>query len=173
MSAAERGGDHTALVVFGRRVRAFVPPGRGREQTEGVIEALHAVEPEMIEPSYTRAFEYIAANCKRRALVVVLTDLVDEEGSRELLSSLHLLRPRHLPLVVCIADRDLKAAVSDAPATLRDLFTQSVAEEIMFQREAALRLVEQQGGLALDVTTAALVPNLLETYIRVKERGLL
>jgi len=173
MSAAERGGDHTSLVVFGRRVRAFVPPGRGHEQTEAVIEALHAVEPELIEPSYTRAFEYMAANCKRRALVVVLTDLVDEEGSRELLTSLHLLRPRHLPLVVCIADRDLKAAVRDTPENLRDLFTQSVAEEIMFQREAALRLVEQQGGLALDVTTAALVPNLLETYIRVKERGLL
>jgi len=137
------------------------------------MEALYGIEPELIEPSYTRAFEYIAANCKRRALVVVLTDLVDEEGSRELLTSLRLLRPRHLPLVVCIADRDLRAVVRDTPDTLRDLFTQSVAEEIMFQREAALRLVEQQGGLALDVTTAALVPNLLETYIRVKERGLL
>jgi len=33
--------------------------------------------------------------------------------------------------------------------------------------------VGDDGGLALDVTTAALVPNLLETYIRVKERGLL
>jgi uncharacterized protein (DUF58 family) len=173
MSAAERGGDHTSLAVFGRRVKTFVPPGRGHEQTEAVMEALYGIEPELIEPSYTRAFEYIAANCKRRALVVVLTDLVDEEGSRELLTSLRLLRPRHLPLVVCIADRDLRAVVRDTPDNLRDLFTQSVAEEIMFQREAALRLVEQQGGLALDVTTAALVPNLLETYIRVKERGLL
>jgi hypothetical protein len=54
-----------------------------------------------------------------------------------------------------------------------ELFTQSVAEEIMYQREAALRLVESQGGLALDVTAAALVPRLLETYLRVKERGLL
>ncbi|PYS97142.1 MAG: hypothetical protein DMF65_12235 [Acidobacteria bacterium] len=61
----------------------------------------------------------------------------------------------------------------DAPASPHELFTQSVAEEIMFQRESALRLVEAQGGLALDVTAAALVPSLLETYIRVKERGLL
>ncbi|PYS78272.1 MAG: hypothetical protein DMF66_06970, partial [Acidobacteria bacterium] len=118
-------------------------------------------------------FEFIAANCKRRSFVVVLTDLVDEEGSRELLTSLRILRPRHLPLVVTIADRDLRASVRDAPASLHELFAQSVAEEIMFQRESALRLVEAQGGLALDVTTAALVPALLETYIRVKERGLL
>jgi uncharacterized protein (DUF58 family) len=173
MSAAARGGDNAGLIVFGRRVGAYIPPARGYEQMEAVLEALHGIEPEMIEPSYTRAFEYIAANCKRRALVVVLTDLVDEEGSRELLTSLKLLRPRHLPLVATIGDRDLSAAVRDTPETIRDLFTQSVAEEIMFQREAALRMVERLGGLALDVTAATLAPALLESYIRVKERGLL
>jgi uncharacterized protein (DUF58 family) len=173
MSAAARGGDNAGLVVFGRRIKAYLPPKRGREHMDAALEALHAVEPEMIEPSYARAFEFIAANCKRRALVVVLTDLVDEEGSRDLLTSLRLLRPRHLPLVVTIGDRDLKAAVRDVPANTQDLFTQSVAEEIIHQREAALRLVESQGGLALDVTAAALAPSLLETYLRVKERGLL
>ena len=173
MSAARRAGDHAGLLVFGRRVKAYVPPGKGREQLDLVLEAVHAVEPELIEPSYTRAFEFVAANCKRRALVVLLTDLVDEEGSRELLTSLRILRPRHLPLVTTIADRDLRASVRDAPADVPELFAQSVAEEIMLQREAALRLVEAQGGLALDVTTGSLVPSLLETYIRVKERGLL
>jgi uncharacterized protein (DUF58 family) len=173
MSAAGRAGDHAGLAVFGRRIETYVPPGKGREQWDAVLEALHAVEPQMIEPSYTRAFQYVAAHCRRRALVVVLTDLVDEEGSRELLSSLSILRPRHLPLVVTIADRDLRAVVAEEPADARALFTHSVAEEIMRQREAALRLVESQGGLALDVTTAALAPTLLETYVRVKERGLL
>jgi hypothetical protein len=56
---------------------------------------------------------------------------------------------------------------------VRELFTQSVAEEIIHQREAALRMVESAGGLALDVTAASLAPALLETYMRVKERGLL
>jgi uncharacterized protein (DUF58 family) len=103
----------------------------------------------------------------------VLTDLVDEEGSSELLAALKLLRPRHLPLVVTIADRDLKAVVRESPENEREMFTQSVAEEIIHLREAALRLVEAQGGLALDVTAAVLAPKLLETYLRVKERGLL
>jgi uncharacterized protein (DUF58 family) len=173
MSAAARAGDNAGLVVFGRRIKSYLPPSRGREHIEAALEALYAIEPEMIEPSYARAFEFISANSKRRSLVVLLTDLVDEEGSKELLTSLHLLRPRHLPLVVTIADRDLKAVVREAPASVRDLFTQSVAEEIIHYREAALRMVESQGGLALDVTAAALAPALLETYLRVKERGLL
>lgn len=172
-SAAGRAGDNAGLVVFGRRIKSYLPPSRGRDHIEAALEALHAVEPEMIEPSYPHAFEFIAANSKRRSLVVLLTDLVDEEGSKELLTSLHILRPRHLPLVVTIADRDLKAVVRKAPESARDLFTQSVAEEIIHHREAALRWVESVGGLALDVTAAALAPALLETYLRVKERGLL
>ncbi|HEY3040121.1 MAG TPA: DUF58 domain-containing protein [Pyrinomonadaceae bacterium] len=173
MSAAARAGDNAGLLVFGRKIKSFLPPGRGHEHMDAALEALYSVEPEMIEPSYSRAFEFIAANSKRRSLVILLTDLVDEEGSKELLTSLRLLRPRHLPLVVTIADRDLKAVVSNAPVNLRDLYTQSVAEEIMYLREAALRLVESQGGLALDVTAAALAPALLEKYLQVKERGLL
>ena len=173
MSAAARAGDNAGLLVFGRRIKAFLPPKRGAEHLDAALEALHAIEPEMIEPSYSRAFEFVSANSHRRSLVVVLTDLVDEEGSSELLSSLKILRPRHLPLVVTIADRDLKAVVREPPANDTELFTQSVAEEIMHQRETALRLVESQGGLALDVTAAVLAPKLLETYLRVKERGLL
>lgn len=173
MSAAARAGDNAGLLVFGRKIKAFLPPKRGAEHLDAALEALYAIEPEMIEPSYSRAFEFISANSRRRALVVVITDLVDEEGSRELLSSLKLLRPRHLPLVVTIADRDLKAVVREPPEDVREMFTQSVAEEIIHLREAALRLVESQGGLALDVTAGVLAPKLLETYLRVKERGLL
>ncbi|HYX28204.1 MAG TPA: DUF58 domain-containing protein [Pyrinomonadaceae bacterium] len=173
MSAAARAGDNAGLLVFGRKIQAFLPPKRGAEHLDAALEALYAVEPEMIEPSYSRAFEFVSANSQRRSLVVVITDLVDEEGSRELLSSLKLLRPRHLPLVVTIADRDLKAVVREPPKDEREMFTQSVAEEIIYLREAALRLVESQGGLALDVTAAALAPKVLETYLRVKERGLL
>lgn len=173
MSAAARGGDNVGVVAFVRRIRRYLPPKRGIEHIDATLEALHDLQPEMIQPSYTRAFQHISANIKKRALVVILTDLVDKDSSRELLEALKLLRPRHLPLVVTIGDRDLNTAVSRVPDSMHEVFVQSAAEEIIYQREAALRLVETQGGLALDVTAATLAPKLLQTYLRVKERGLL
>jgi uncharacterized protein (DUF58 family) len=173
MSAATRGGDNCGLMVFGRNVKKFLPPKKGIGQIESVLEALHDLEPELIEPSYPRAFRYISANLKKRAFVVILTDLVDKESSKQLITSLKLLRPRHLPLVATIGDRDLNVTVSEQPTDIKEVFTQSAAEEIIHQREAALRQVETLGGLALDVTTQTLAPRLLETYLRVKERGLL
>lgn len=173
MSACAKAGDNCGLAVFGRRVKKYLPPKRGLQHIDSVLEALHDLEPELIEPSYARAFQYIASNLKKRAFVVILTDLVDKESSKELIISLRLLRPRHLPLVVTIGDRDLNAAVSKTPHDIKEVFTQSAAEEIIHQRESALRLVEGLGGLALDVTTQTLAPKLLESYLRVKERGLL
>ena len=46
-----------------------------------MTEALYNVKAQMIEPSYARAFQYLAQNCKRRSLVVILTDLVDRDAS--------------------------------------------------------------------------------------------
>lgn len=173
MSACARAGDNCGLMVFGRKVKKYLPPKKGVEHLDAVLEALHDLEPELIEPSYARAFQYIASTTKKRSFVVILTDLVDKESSKELINSLKLLRPRHLPLVVTIGDRDLNATVSEIPKELKEVFVQSAAEEIIHQRESALRLVETLGGLALDVTTSTLAPKLLETYLRVKERGLL
>ncbi len=173
MSASARAGDNCGVLVFGRRILRYLPPRRGIEHIDAVLEAMHDVEPVMAEPSYARAFQFIASSTKKRAFVVVLTDVIDKDSSKDLISSLKLLRPRHLPLVATIGDRDLNAAVSREPADLKEAFIQSAAEEIIHERTAALRLVESLGGLALDVTTQSLAPKLLESYLRVKERGML
>ena len=173
MSACSRAGDNCGLVVFGRKVRKFLPPKRGLEHIDAVLEALHDLEPELIEPSYARAFQFMASNLKKRAFVVILTDVVDKDSSQDLIRSLKLLRPRHLPLVATIGDRDLGALIGRKPEDIKEVFKQSAAEEIIHQRETALRMVETIGGLALDVTTQTLAPKLLENYLRVKERGML
>jgi uncharacterized protein (DUF58 family) len=137
------------------------------------MDALYAIEPSMIEPSYARAFNHLGTNCRRRSLVVILTDLVDEEASAELLAYTRMLIPRHLPLIVTIGDSDLRAVVSAAPATVADVYRQSVAEELLHQREAALRRITHAGGLALDVPVGRLSFALGTKCLVVKERGML
>ncbi|MCS6874452.1 MAG: DUF58 domain-containing protein [Pyrinomonadaceae bacterium] len=173
MLATTRVGDNVGLVAFGRKIKVFIPPDKGYLHIDTVVKSLHDIEPEMIEPSYSRAFRFIASNIKKRSLIVVLTDLIDKESSQRLLKSLKLLRPRHLPLIVTISDRDLYELVSKIPENTKDLFYQSAAEEIIYQREIALRMIESIGGLAIDVTTSNLAPKLLEAYLKIKEKGLI
>lgn len=167
------GGDNVGLLAFSRRVTTYLPPSHTRDQLPAVMDALYAIEPVMIEPSYSRAFNYLGANCRRRALVVILTDLVDEEASAELLVYTRQLIPRHLPLIVTIGDSDLRAVVSEVPSSVSDVYRQSVAEELLKQREQALRRITHAGGLALDVPVGRLSFELVNKYLDVKERGML
>ncbi len=170
---ATRGGDNVGLLVFNRQVTAYLPPQRGHAQLAAMTEALYNVKAQMIEPSYARAFQHLSQNCKRRSLVVILTDLVDRDASAELLAYTATLLPRHLPLIVTIGDKDLRALVAQEPRKIADVYQQSVAEELLQQREEALARITELGGLALDVPAGQLSLELVNKYLEVKERGLL
>ncbi|MGA9773468.1 MAG: DUF58 domain-containing protein [Blastocatellia bacterium] len=170
---AAAGGDNVGLIAFSRRVTSYLPPRRGRDQINRMMEALYALEPQMIEPSYARAFNFFSANYHRRSLVVILTDLVDRDASAELLAHTSKLMPRHLPLIITIGDTDLRELVRARPATAADVYRQGTAEEILRQREEALTRIRHAGGLALDVPAGRLSLELVNKYLEVKERGLL
>lgn len=167
------GGDNIGLLTFSRKVLSYLPPKRGMDQLGRVMEALYNVTAEMIEPSYARAFNHLSQNCRRRSLVIILTDVIDEEGSADLLAHTSSLLPRHLPLIVTIGDNDLRALVARLPATVADVYQQSVAEDLIRQREAALGRITHLGGLALDVPAGRLSFEVVNQYLDVKERGLL
>lgn len=170
---AAAGGDNVGLVAFSRRVVAYLPPRRGHDQINRVMESLYSIEPQMIEPSYARAFNFFSANCHRRSLVIILTDLVDRDASAELLAHTSKLIPRHLPLIVTIGDTDLRELVRSRPASAVEVYRQAVAEGILHQREEALARIRHAGGLALDVPAGQLSFKLVNKYLEVKERGLL
>jgi uncharacterized protein (DUF58 family) len=170
---AAAGGDNVGLVAFSRRVVSYLPPRRGHDQINRLMEALYSLEPQMIEPSYKRAFNFFSANCHRRSLVVILTDLVDRDASAELLAHTSQLIPRHLPLIITIGDTDLRELVRSEPVSSTDVYRQAVAEEILRQREEALTRIRHAGGLALDVPAGRLSLELVNKYLEVKERGLL
>lgn len=170
---AAAGGDNIGLLVFNRQVAKYLPPQKGHAQLLAMIEALYDLEAQMIEPSYARAFEYLSRNCRKRSLVVILTDLVDREASADLLAYTAALHPHHLPLIVTIGDKDLRSMIDRLPESSDDVYRQSVAEELLQEREEALARIIQFGGLALDLPAGNLSLGLVRKYLEVKERGLL
>ncbi len=167
------GGDNVGFIGFSRRIMGYLPARRGRDQINRLMEVLYNLEPQLIEPSYSRAFNFFSSNCHRRSLVVILTDLVDRDSSAELLAQTSRLIPRHLPLIITIGDTDLREMVRTQPAQAADVYRQSVAEEILRQRDEALARIRQAGGLALDVPAGRLSLELVNKYLEVKDRGML
>jgi uncharacterized protein (DUF58 family) len=167
------GGDNVGLMIFARQVKRYVPPRHRPGQLNVLLDSLYNVQAELIEPNYARAIQEFTTRNTKRSLVIILTDIIDRRASAELLAHVSLLAPRHLPLVVTISDTDLRGLVGRVPATLSDVYEQSVAEELLSERQEALTFITNHGGLALDVPVGNLAVELVNQYLEIKEQGLL
>lgn len=167
------GGDNVGLLMFDRQVRRYIPPRRSSDQLNVLLEALYNAEAHLIEPNYARAFQYFTTRNKKRSLVVILTDIINREASGELLAYTSLLTARHLPLIVTISDMDLRALVQQIPTKIANVYQQALAEELLAERQEALRLITRRGGFAVDAPVGDLAVEIVNQYLRVKEQGLL
>ena len=106
-AVATRLGDRAGLVAFDRDVRAVVAPGHGRDQLGLVTEAMYELEPGLAESDYRGAFATTLARFRRRALLVVLTDLVEQAVGESLLPALPLISRNHLVVVAAVRDPEV------------------------------------------------------------------
>ena len=81
--------DRVGLVVFGDQVRRRVPPSSSPAHMRTVLEQLEGAEPDG-ESAIASSLHTVAEGMKRRGLVIVISDLIDEPDA--VLSALNHFR---------------------------------------------------------------------------------
>lgn len=171
--AALEVGDKVGMMVVGRNVLTSVPPASGPTQFGRLLEATYAIRARMEEPRYYLALGHIATRMKRRCLVVIFTDLVDERSSHGLIRYSLGLRPRHLPLVVTMSDSEVVTLSDSVPDNEADLFRQGVACGLLERRASVLGKLSSAGVMTLDTPPEKITISAVERYLEVKSRNLL
>ena len=100
-------GDAVGLMCFSDTVHAYVPPKGGIQHNNQLLHAVFNRFPTLVESRYDQAFLYLNTHCKKRSLVVLITNLIDEVNSHQVQSYLTNLVGRHLPLGVLLRDHRL------------------------------------------------------------------
>ena len=85
------------------------PARSGRDQLGRVAEAMFDLEPVLAESDYRGAFTHALARFRRRSLIVLFTDLVEQAVGESLLPALPLLVRHHVVLVAAVRDPDVVA----------------------------------------------------------------
>jgi uncharacterized protein (DUF58 family) len=171
--AALAGGDQVGFIAFADRILLFIPPKKTHGQLQLILEGTVSLRTAMVEPRYEEAFLWFRSQVRRRSLVVIFTDLMDELASDNFLDAVALLRPRHLPLCLAIRDSEWDDLMSRPPENARDVYERSVLQETMRQRRKAIGKLQQKGAIAMDLPPRLLSSNVMKHYLDVKRRGLL
>ncbi len=171
--AAVEHDDDVGLMVFASEVERFIPPSKGRRAVKNILDGLAATEGRMVEPDYPRAFRYLAARNRRRALTVIFTDLIDRTASDALVTYLATLKPRHLPLAVTIRDQSVERAAETASPDAAGAFRRAAAESLLGSRADTLAAMRRKGILVLDVAPDRAADAVVRQYELLKRRGAL
>jgi uncharacterized protein (DUF58 family) len=166
-------GDRVGIGVFDREIITWIPPERGQHQLSKIIERLTPLQPTLLEPDYFGAVTKLVNQQNRRALVVLITDIIDITASAELLAAMERLTPRYLPFCVTLRDSQIDQIAQIKTQTVNDLYQRAVALDLLSQRQVALAKLQQKSVLVLDAPANQISEQLVNRYLQIKARNLL
>ncbi|HWL90514.1 MAG TPA: DUF58 domain-containing protein [Actinomycetota bacterium] len=168
---AARVGDHVGALAFGRDVRAFVEPRGGPSQPPRILNLLFDLEPGLHAANYPQAFAALLARHRRRAWLVLFTDLSEVTVLEPLLRAIPVLVSRHLLVVASVRDPEIEALATAIPWTSDDAYDRAAAAGFATWRDAAAARLQALGATVIDAQPGRLAAAVADEYLRIKSMG--
>jgi uncharacterized protein (DUF58 family) len=168
---AARQGDAVGMLTMAG-VNRYVEPRKSVAAVNAMLNHAYDIEPTLAVPDYHQAARDVMRHVRRRALVIVLTNLRDEDDST-LLPALKLLRTRHLVVLASLREAIISRALSARVDTFDRAVTHAAAAGYLSARERSFRRLDAAGVVTLDVEPQQLAISLVNRYLQLKRAGTL
>ncbi len=168
---ALRQGDAVGLLASGG-ADAWVPPRRGVGAIDELLRASYALQPRPVATDFLAAATQLSVRQRRRSLVMLVTNLRDEDMD-DVLAAVKMLRKRHLVCVASLREDSLDTALAEPVNDLPGAIRAGATAQYIEQRNAAHDALRSHGVMVLDVSCSQLAASLVEKYLSVKRDGLL
>jgi uncharacterized protein (DUF58 family) len=166
-------GDSVGLLTFSDEIHTYIPPAGGMRHMNRLLHSTFDRFPRLVESRFDQAFLYLGAHCRKRSLVVLLTNVIDEVNANQIERHLSNLVGKHLPLGVLLRDRSLFKFVEPEQPEGEDLFRAAAAADVLLWRRQVLTDLSTKGVLSLDVFPEEMTAPLVNRYLDIKARHLL
>ncbi|MDT5196717.1 MAG: hypothetical protein QOH20_3471 [Mycobacterium sp.] len=167
---ASRAGDHVDFVAHDRVPRAGVYNASRTELLAQLVTAMAPLQPALIESDAAAMVATVRRRIRRRALVVLLTDLNASALDEGLMAVLPQLSTRHHVLIAAVADPrvdGLAAGRSDAA----QVYDAAAAERARNDRVSIATRLRRHGVDVVDAEPEELAPALADRYLAMKASG--
>ncbi|MEN9500858.1 MAG: hypothetical protein RI964_143 [Pseudomonadota bacterium] len=164
-------GDAVGLGSFAGANR-WLAARKGQHNVQHMLNNLYDLQPTPNAPDYSQAITELLVRQKKRALVIFITNLRDEDLD-DLLPALHILRKRHLVLLASMREQALDAAAAEPLENLTDAIQQAAVKHYLHLRESTVARVRATGIRCIDTPPNELSVNLINHYLDIKRSGIL
>jgi uncharacterized protein (DUF58 family) len=164
-------GDRVGLAAFGVGLRSWLAPARGARQLQRLLEAAFELQPALVESDLARALSEVRLRHRRRALLVVLSDVGDTlsaECTREALAGTAASRI----VFAALDDPELQSLTAGAqPPGPEASALRAAAFHLASERRASLQRLRGSGARVLDALPAQAAGPLLSAWLDARRAG--
>jgi uncharacterized protein (DUF58 family) len=164
-----RQGDAVGFLTMSGAHR-WLAPRKARATVNLILNRVYDLHPTLQTTDYYSAAVELMKRLRKRALVVVLSNLRDEDDDT-LAPALGLLQSRHLVLFASLREQILSRALASRADTFDRALTHAATADYLQRRDLAFRRLERGGAVCLDVEPAELPIALVNRYIDIKRSG--
>jgi uncharacterized protein (DUF58 family) len=167
---ASRAGDHVDFVAHDRVPRAGVYNATRTELLPQLVEAMAPLQPALVESNAAAMVATVLRRIRRRALVVLLTDLNPSALDEGLMGVLPQLSAKHQVVIAAVSDPRvdrLAAGRSDAA----EVYDAAAAERARSDRGTIATRLRRHGVDVVDAMPDELAPALADRYLAMKASG--
>ena len=163
-------GDAVGLITFNHPQVRYMPPRKGTGHLSRLVNTVYDVQPTQMAADYETAVNQLLQRQQRRALVVVLTQL-DQEDNQHLLGQLQRLKKRFAVLVASLKQVERDSIQQQSLQNLDDAHAYVGAQMYAAQEQHMLRQLTAQRVLHLNVNPQQLSTALINQYLELKRHG--
>lgn len=163
-------GDSVGMICFSDRIHAYVPPAGGKGQMNRILHAGFNQFPQLVQSRFDDAFLYLSNHCRRRSLVVLISNVIDQVNADEIQNYMGNLIGCHLPLMVLLRDHRIFDAADNPAPDPEVLYRSAAAAQLLLWRHHVLQRLKATGTLALDVFPEEMTANMINQYLDIKAR---
>ena len=158
-------GDRFGVVAYAGRVTNVLAPNTGRSHSIALSRMMAEVHPNWEEPDPLAAATWMMANWKRRALVVIMTDLAAEHARTRLAGAITRLSRTHQVLVASPADPTVTMWANAMPIDERGAMRMIAARRALQRRSDIARMLNRMGVRVVNTPAGHLSGQLLDAYL--------
>jgi uncharacterized protein (DUF58 family) len=167
-------GDRVGVLAFDSQVRAWVPPTRGARAFPRLVETLFDLEPSSRESDLGRALREVGIRHRRRAMVVILSDVADPLSVDRQRRALASGGRRQRILFAALDDPTVRAAAAGAePPGEAATPLRAAAMQQMEERRSSLAHLSGVGARVLNPLPAEAAGPLLAAWLDARRAAVL
>jgi len=162
--------DLVGLVVFADKPLISLPPARGNPALVKLRQALASTRPMPQESNPLAAAGELQRWLRQRSLVVLLSDLDISDVSSQIINTVKLLSPKHLPLIATVEDERVTALASAPARQMTDPYNALAAMEISHMVHSTVLRLQRLGACVVRDSAARLDDSVLRFYEQLRQR---